>query len=155
MEQLLSEVKSSAKDPFTIKSFYVLFVTAFALLLIPLSVLAIVSQRSLYSEAKNSCAVPAERTFTGSTDKTRDGEHVFVFDGAGCQLTAWVNWTGKEDLSLWIYEPDGNIHVMDKYSDKNYELLRVSEPVKAGKFRVAVRLVSGDRSNYSATVSFR
>lgn len=152
---LVQEVKKSIKNPLKIESFYVLFVTAFVLLLLPLTILGVLAQRTFFVSARNSCAVPAEQSFSGTVDKTGDSEHNFTFKGQNCNLAAWVNGSGNADLSLWVYEPSGKIHVIDENKNKSYEFLYVSEPVTEGNYRLAVRLISGNSSNYSATVSFR
>ena len=152
---LLKEIKSSIKNPAALKSFYVLFVTAFVLLLVPLTVLALASQVNYLAQARNNCAVPIEKTFTGAISEGRDGEHVFVFDGSDCSLTARANSLDDKDISLWLYLPDGNIKVADKNINKSYEFLYAQEPVQKGSYRLAVRLKSGGSSNYTATISFR
>ncbi len=152
---LLQELNSSVKNPLKFRSFYVLFVAAFALLLLVLTTLGLMSQRNFLTEARNNCAVPAERTFTGNANQTKDGEHVFIFSGINCSLSAWVNGSGSVDLALWIYEPGGNVWVVDENKDKSYEFLYVPQPVKEGTYRLAIRLNSGGNSNYTATVSFR
>ena len=152
---LLKEIKLSLKNPTTLKSFYVLFVTAFVLLLIPITVLALASQSNYFAQARDNCAVPIEKTFTGVISEGRDGEHVFVFDGSNCSLTARANSLDDRDISLWLYLPDGNIKVEDKNINKSYEFLYAPEPVQKGTYRLAVRLKSSDSSNYTATVSFR
>lgn len=155
MEKLLEEVESSVKNPLKFRSFYVLFVTVFVLLLIPLTIIGLLLQRNFFTHASNSCAVSVQRTFTGTVDRTKDGAHVFVFSGVNCSLTAWVNGSGNVDLTLWVYEPDGNVLVVNDNRDKSYEFLYVSGPVKEGTYRLAVRLNSGINSTYTAAVSFR
>ena len=152
---LLREVKSSAKNPFSIKSFYVLFITAFVFLLIPLTIIGIIYQGNLFAQARNSCAIPVERSFTGSTSESTSGQHSFEFSGKNCILTAWVNGNEGSDISLWVYEPDGKIYVVDENNDKSYEFLHSSQSAKEGTYRITVRLISGNTSDYTATVSFR
>ena len=152
---LVKEIKSAVKNPATLKSFYVLFVTAFVLLLIPITVLALAYQGTYLAQARDSCAVPIEKTFTGVISEGRDGEHVFVFDGSNCSLTARANSLDDRDISLWLYLPDGNIEFADKNINKSYEFIYAAEPVQKGTYRLAVRLKSGESSNYTATISFR
>ena len=152
---LLREVKASAKNPFSMKSFYVLFVTAFVLLLIPITIIGVIYQGNLFAQARNSCAIPVERSFTGTTSKSTAGQHSFELTGKNCTLTAWVNGKEGSDISLWVYEPDGKIHVVDENTDKSYEFIHSSQPAKEGTYRLTVRLISGNASDYTATVSFR
>ncbi len=140
---LLKEIKSSLKNPLSMRSAFVLFVSGFTLLLVPLTVLGVLSQRTFFTNAKSNCAVPAEQTFKGTTNQNTDGEHNFTFSGEGCTLTAWVNGSDNSDLALWIYEPDGNIRVVDDNKDKSYEFIFVDETVKSGDYRLAVRVLSG------------
>ena len=153
--ELLKEIKSSIKNPLTMRSGFVLFVSGFILLLIPLTIIGLLSQRTLFTNAKSNCAVPAEKTFKGSARQTTDGEHNFTFSGEGCTLTVWVNGSSNSDLSLWIYEPDGNIRVVDDNKDKSYEFVFINETMKSGDYRLAVRVLSGGSSKYTATISFR
>lgn len=153
--ELLKEIKLSVKNPLSMRSGFVLFVSGFILLLIPLTVIGLLSQRTFFTNAKNNCAIPAERTFKGSTSQKTYGEHNFTFNGEGCTLTAWVDGSGNSDLSLWIYEPDGNIRVVDNNKDKSYEFIFVDETMKSGDYRLAVRILSGGSSEYTATISFR
>jgi hypothetical protein len=152
---LLRELKSSVKNPLEMKSFYVLFVTAFALLLVPLTVIGVMAQRSFFVSARNSCAVPVERSFSGKVSESNDGLHIFTLKGANCSLAAWVNGSKNVDLSLWVYEPNGKIHVVDENKNKSYEFLYVPEPVNEGDYRLTIKLKSGNTSNYKATVSLR
>ncbi|MEX0617128.1 MAG: hypothetical protein WD231_05000 [Candidatus Woykebacteria bacterium] len=152
---LFEKVQTALKEPFSIPSFYTLFVTLFILLMLPLTVLGIYAQRGFLAQAKENCASPAERTFTGSLNPNKDSEHTFVFDGGNCRLTAWVNGEGDADVSLWIYEPDGNIRVVDEHKDKSYEFVSVASPAKKGQYRIAVRQKAATVSSYSVTVSFR
>ena len=155
MIDLLNEVKTSARNPLSLKSFYVLFITAFVLLLVPLTVIGVIYQGNLFAQAKNSCAKPAERTFSGSTSENVSGQHTFTFSGSGCTLTAWVNGSEGTNISLWVYEPDNKINVIDENTDKSYEFFHSSELAKEGDYRITVRLISGESSDYTATVSFR
>ena len=152
---LYRELKESVKNPLEMKNFYVLFVTAFVLLLLPLTVIGITAQRSFFVSARNSCAVPIERSFSGAASKTSDGVHEFNIKGENCSLAAWVNGSTNADLSLWVYEPNGKIHVVDDNKNKDYEFLYVPEPVDDGLYRLAIKLKSNNPSNYTATVSFR
>ncbi len=152
---LLRELKSSVKNPLEMRSFYILFVTAFVLLLVPLTVIGLVAQRSFFVTARNSCAIPVERSFSGTASKTTDGEHLFALKGANCNLTIWVNGSKGADISLWVYEPDGKIRVVDDNKNKSYEFLYVPTPVNEGDYRIAVRLKSGNTSNYTTTVAIR
>ena len=152
---LLKEVKASVKNPLSIKSFYVLFITAFVLLLTPITIIGVVYQGNLFAQAINSCAEPVEREFTGTANNNSTNQHSFTFTGSGCTLTAWANGSKESDISLWIYEPNGEIQVVDENSDKSYEFFNSSEIASEGIYRITVRLVSGESSDYTATVSFR
>lgn len=153
--ELFKEIKSSIKNPLSLRSSFVLFTSGFILLLIPLTVIGLLSQRSFFTNAKSNCAVPAEKTFKGTTSQTSDGEHNFTFSGENCTLTVWVDGSDNSDISLWIYEPDGNIRVVDDNKDKSYEFIFVDEAMKSGDYRLAVRILSGGSSEYTATISFR
>ena len=152
---LLREVKSATKKPFSVKSFYIFFVAIFLVLIAPLTVLGIVHQGNMIRNANSNCAVPAEKSFSGNAGISRDGIHEFEFSGENCKFTAWVRWDGDGDLSLWVYEPTGNVHVIDGQKNKKFELFKVTDKSKAGKYRIAVKLVTGNSLNYTATVSFR
>ncbi len=152
---ILDEIRSSVKNPASIKSFYVLFVTVFFLLLIPLTVFGVLSERTLITQAQGSCALPAEKTFTGRVTPNQNGDHAFIFKGTDCSLNAWVNGDGNSDLALWIYQPDGTIRVVDDRKDKSYEFVSIPAPVKEGGYRLSVRLKSGVATSYTTTVSFR
>lgn len=153
--RLLEEVKTSVKNPLSVKSFYVLFITAFVLILTPLVVIGLIYQGNMFAQARNSCVKPVEREFSGTVGNNSLDQHSFTFAGSGCTLTAWANGSGESDISLWIYEPNGEIQLVDENSDKSYEFFNSAEIANEGIYRVKVRLVSGDSSDYTATVSFR
>lgn len=153
--KLLKEIKTSVRNPLSVKSFYVLFITAFVLILTPLTVIGVIYQGNLFAQAVNSCVKPVEREFSGTTSANSAEQHSFTFSGSGCTLTAWVNGSEESDISLWIYEPNGKIQVVNDNSDKSYEFFTSAEIASEGIYRITVRLVSGESSDYTATVSFR
>ena len=68
---------------------------------------------------------------------------------------AVISWVGYLVFDELFYHGRVKVTVIDKHTNKSYEFLYAPEPAQKGTYRLAVRLKSGESSNYTATISFR
>ncbi|HEX7456330.1 MAG TPA: hypothetical protein VF303_02595 [Candidatus Nanoarchaeia archaeon] len=143
---MLSQMRNAINNPFDLRNFYVLFVVAVILLLVPIIVISIISRASLMCK-------PAQLRFAGDLASGEGKVYEFIYNGSNsCNLQISPKAASNEEVSLWIYKPDKSIEVVDLSTMTSSGSVIKAEGEK-GTYRISLRNKNSSKTQYQLRVS--
>lgn len=143
---MLSKLRIAIKNPFDLRNFYLLFLVAVVLLLIPTIIIGLISKDSVQCK-------PFQLRFHGDLGSGKGKVYQFSYSGPNsCKLTISPNNIASEEMSLWIYKPDKSIEVVD-LSTLDGNGGSVITKGTNGTYKLSVRNKNSSSTEYQLIVS--
>lgn len=152
---LLKLFKESLRNPFSFKSLTIIFVNLFFVAIIALSMLYILGLFGIDFSPAQACNSNLVKKLTDSVGKNNDVVYNFNFRGNSyCFLNTYVTWKNPNDaVTFWIYDPKGNVNVVDPNPKQAYNFVYVPSPVATGNWKFVLKTESS-RVNFNGEISF-
>ena len=142
---MLKQVERAVKKYFNFRTFYLLFLLEAAMILG--SLLFVETAARLSSSCKTS-----EINISGKLAANDLKAYEFNYDGEdNCYLLVLPEWDTRDGISLWLYEPNGDVEVLDVLATPDKKAIELSETPK-GKYRISIHNRNGKEVEYKLKI---
>jgi len=142
---VLAQIRKAVNNPFDFRNFYILFIVAVVLLLIPIIIISFVARSSMICK-------PYRVDLKGDLSSGERKIHEFNYSGSNsCKVAILPKLSSGRALSLWIYKPNNDIEVIDISNSKNNSEL-ITTGSSNGRYRVSIQNKSALRATYQLII---
>jgi hypothetical protein len=143
---MLSKLRHAIKNPFDLKNFYLLFLVAVILLLVPTIIVELASKE--FPTCK-----PSQLRFNGDLASGKGDVYQFTYSGPNsCKLMISPNDMEEDEMSLWVYKPDRSIDVVD-LSTSSGDQDSVVTSGNQGTYQLSIRNKDSSKTQYQLNVT--
>lgn len=152
---LVKEFKIAVKNPVNFKNLFIIFFNFFLILILGLSMLAIIKYFVGSPSVRTACTTPRSMAVNDSANANKDIVYNINFSGNDkCFIESWFTWADtNKDLSLWVYEPSGNVSVIDSTKDQPNLTFITKSPPAQGSWRLIIKTKSTTPIPFSGEVA--
>jgi len=138
---LLKLLKEALRDPFKIKSAFVIFVNVFFVLIVGLTLLSTLHYLGLDLTPTGACNEQKTKKLDSTISKNREAVYEFKYTGNKyCFLSAYVTWDDPTNsIDFWIYNPSGKVNVYQANNKFTHNLVYLPSPLEQGKWRIVLK----------------
>lgn len=154
---LIKELKLAVKNPFNFKNLYIIFFHLFLILIVGLSMLIVIKIVFLNKDTLTACSTPKSNNFTETVINSKNIVYQIKFSGnEKCFLHSWFTWENEaQNLSLWVYDPNGNVTVVEKTASLPNLYYFSNSPLTKGTWRLILKTDSAKALPFSGSLEIR
>mgnify|MGYP001614699429 CR=1 FL=1 len=154
---LIKELKIAITTPLNFKNLLIIFFHIFLVLIVGLSMLVLVKFFFLGSSARTACTTPKTTSVKSSVTSVKNVVYKINFSGnEKCFMQSWFTWANdNKDLSLWVYDPSGNVSIIDSTKTQPNLNYFSNSPLIKGDWRLIVKTTSKTKVYYSGEIAIR
>jgi len=153
---LLKLLREALKDPFKIKSTFIIFVNLFFFLIIGLTMFSVLHFLGFDLTPAGACTQQKSREIDATVGKSKEISYDFSYSGNSyCFFTAFVTWDNPKDaITFWIYDPKGKVSVVEPSFKQTHNFIYTPSPLMEGDWKLVLKTDS-DKVDYTGEINFR
>jgi hypothetical protein len=153
---LLKLLKEALRDPFKIKSTFIIFVNVFLFLIIGLTIFSVLNFLGFDLTPAGACDQKVSKEIESTVGKSKEVAYDFTFDGnSNCFFYAFVTWDKPEEsINFWVYDPKGKVTVIEPTTKHTYNFINPSSPITKGDWKIVLKTDS-ESIDYTGEINFR
>ncbi len=154
---LVKEFKKAVKNPVNFKNLFIIFFNCFLVLIVGLSMLVIIKYFIKGPTPRTACSTPNSMSVSDSAVASKDVVYNITFSGnSKCFIESWFTWAdSNKDLSFWVYEPSGNVSVIDSTKGQSNLTYITKSPPAQGSWRLIIKTKSTTPIPFSGEIAIR